>query len=687
MKELLERHTKMAVYRVTEGMKLQPNSVYLIPPGKNLIVEANLLRLEERKKDKNNKRELNFPIDLFFQSLAKNYGENAIGVILSGSGSDGTRGLRAINEAGGVTLVQDPETAEFDGMSRSATATGVADQVLPPPELARLIYQCIVSPPDISDVLSKKIEYQSKIQKLTELDRFNTLLQKEINIRQQAEAILKIRLKQQAAIASLGKQALGEQQLNNLFHQATVLVAQNLNVEYTKVLELSEDGTSLLLRAGVGWSEGLVGKATVGTDLDSQAGYTLISNEPIIVKDLSTETRFNGPALLRDHGVISGISTIIFAKERPFGVFGAHTRQTRHFSQDDVNFLQAIVNILATAINARHNQQTLQKSEKRFRSTFEQAAVGIAHLSPEGRFIKVNQRLCEIIGYESDRLLELTFQDITHPDDLTSDCEDIRQLLEGEKENYSIEKRYIHSNSSIVWINLTVSMVKDNSGEPEYFIFVIEDIGNRKKNELALEESRQQLERASLAKDSFIAHMSHELRTPLNSILGFCHILQQNPNSIEQQLRDINIINQSGQHLLTLINDILDFSKIEAGKLQLETQDFNLSDFLSNIVDIFQFSAEQKGLNFDSQISNSLPIAVKTDETKLRQVLINLLSNAIKFTETGSVTFSVASVEDFVGSKRHKIRFQVADTGVGIPKDKLADIFIPFQQLDTQLQD
>ncbi len=123
MKELLERHTDMAVYRVTEGMESQPNSVYLIPPGKNLTVEANLLRLKERKKNKNDKHELNFPIDLFFISLAKNYGEQAIGIILSGSGSDGTHGLRAINEAGGVALVQDPETADFDGMPRSAIAT------------------------------------------------------------------------------------------------------------------------------------------------------------------------------------------------------------------------------------------------------------------------------------------------------------------------------------------------------------------------------------------------------------------------------------------------------------------------------------------------------------------------------------------------------------------------------------
>ena len=152
-------------------MELQPNSVYLIPPGKNLVVDSNLLRLEARKRDKNNKHELNFPIDLFFTSLAKNYGENSIGVILSGSGSDGTRGLRAINEAGGVALVQTPETAEFDGMPRSAIATGVVNQILPPEELAQLIYQCIVSPLNTSETEPNKTSLlqSSHLKRITSL--------------------------------------------------------------------------------------------------------------------------------------------------------------------------------------------------------------------------------------------------------------------------------------------------------------------------------------------------------------------------------------------------------------------------------------------------------------------------------------------------------------------------------------
>ncbi|MEO0970550.1 MAG: chemotaxis protein CheB, partial [Cyanobacteria bacterium J06639_18] len=143
MKELLERRTRMAIYRVTEGMELEPNSVYLIPPGKNLVVENQKLHLLEQ--EERNRHGLNFPIDIFFESLAKNYVVRSIGVILSGTGSDGTNGLRTINEAGGFAMVQDPATAEFDGMPRTAIATGVVDRVLSPKELAQVINQLVRS--------------------------------------------------------------------------------------------------------------------------------------------------------------------------------------------------------------------------------------------------------------------------------------------------------------------------------------------------------------------------------------------------------------------------------------------------------------------------------------------------------------------------------------------------------------
>ena len=141
MKELLERRTRMVVNRVTNGMKLQPNSIYLIPPRNNLILEDRCLRIIEHIEE--GRHRFNFPINLCFQSLAADCGDRAIGVILSGTGSDGTQGLQAISEAGGIVLVQSPTTAEFDGMPQSAIATGLVDQVLSPRDLAQMIYEIV----------------------------------------------------------------------------------------------------------------------------------------------------------------------------------------------------------------------------------------------------------------------------------------------------------------------------------------------------------------------------------------------------------------------------------------------------------------------------------------------------------------------------------------------------------------
>ena len=170
---------------------------------------------------------------------------------------------------------------------------------------------------------------------------------------------LRIHAHQQEAVAKIGMRALAVSDLSTLMDEAVAIVAETLGVEYCKVLELLPDKKALLLRAGVGWKVGLVGHATVGTGTDSQAGHTLLSNEPVIVEDLRMETRFSGPPLLRDHGVVSGVSVIIQTKDGPFGVLGAHTTRQRTFTRDNSNFLQAIANVIAAAIERKQLQEHL----------------------------------------------------------------------------------------------------------------------------------------------------------------------------------------------------------------------------------------------------------------------------------------------------------------------------------------
>src|SRR5215218_2829959 len=191
----------------------------------------------------------------------------------------------------------------------------------------------------------------------------------DITERKRAVREIERRTHQQAVVADLGLRALMHDDLQALMNEAVALVAQTLAVEYAKIVELLPGGEELLLRAGVGWREGLVGEARERAGLGSQAGYTaLISNEAVIVEDLREETRFEPPPLLVEHGVVSGMTVVIPSTEGPFGVLGAHTTSHRSFSEDDINFLQAVANVLATAIERTEAKQRLEEVTEAERS-------------------------------------------------------------------------------------------------------------------------------------------------------------------------------------------------------------------------------------------------------------------------------------------------------------------------------
>ncbi len=216
-----------------------------------------------------------------------------------------------------------------------------------------------------------------------------------------------------------------------------------------------------------------------------------------------------------------------------------------------------------------------------------------------------------------------------------------------------------------------------NDSYRSFFTLVTGQIATAIANTRALEQERKRAEALAeldRAKSQFLANMSHELRTPLNGILGYAQILKKVKTLTDQQKNGIGIIHQCGEHLLNLINDVLDISKIEARKMELLPKNFHFPEFLEGVAEICRIRAEQKGIELIYETLTPLPLAVRADEKRLRQVLINLLGNAVKFTQKGTITFRI-------GYQEEKFRFQVEDTGIGIVPEQLEEIFLPFQQV------
>jgi signal transduction histidine kinase/ActR/RegA family two-component response regulator len=205
-------------------------------------------------------------------------------------------------------------------------------------------------------------------------------------------------------------------------------------------------------------------------------------------------------------------------------------------------------------------------------------------------------------------------------------------------------------------------------------------VEGRPHTEVELVQAKQAADAANRAKSDFVAHMSHELRTPLNGILGSAQILRNDPALSPSQKEALDTVRQCGEHLLGLINEILDIAKIEAGRMDVERHDFSLRRLLQGLQRIFRGRADDKGLGFRLDADPSLPEAVCGDERKLRQVLMNLLGNAVKFTPSGRVTLRAARV----AGTTERVRFEVEDTGPGIPPDRVGGLFVPFTQFHDQ---
>ena len=322
---------------------------------------------------------------------------------------------------------------------------------------------------------------------------------------------------------------------------------------------------------------------------------------------------------------------------------------------------------------------SLEASDQRSRQLFDDAPIGMAVVALDNeKFRQVNARFTEMIGYSEVELLERTPLNLTHPDDLAESQRLVKALLDG-RERCSLEKRYIRKNGELLWVNRTACVICDKDSNPREFLIMVEDITERKLVEEALREAKKEADRANHAKSEFLSRMSHELRTPLNAILGFNEMILgqvygEVPVGMQEPLADIQT---SGKHLLRLINNVLDLAKIEAGRMELFLQDYSVHDVVESVRSTLRPLAAEKGLEFVAVLPGDLPLAYG-DSGRITQCLMNLAGNSLKFTKTGKVEIAVATKGDL-------LVYKVADTGIGIPPDKLETVFAEFRQTDATI--
>ncbi|MEA5514363.1 PAS domain S-box protein [Nodularia sp. UHCC 0506] len=484
-----------------------------------------------------------------------------------------------------------------------------------------------------------------------------------------------------------------EANLNAALREITETATQTLTVQRVGVWLYNEDCSAI---ESIDLYDVSQNKHTFGQSLltaNYPAYFQALEQErTIAVNDAITDQRTQelSASYLSVFGMTSMLAAPIWLRGRLVGVVCHEHDTVRQWSLAEENFAGSIADFVTIAIEASDRnaaQSAIRQSEAKLRAIFERSSVGIGLINLNAQIVDINPALCQMLGYSQEELCGQSFIDyILHQrGDLAFYKQIVAEMRQDsstefvERHRLEIERPFLHKQGGLVWTHLSISMVPDMNGKPEFFLAMIENITERKQAELKQRGSQTAAEAGSRAKTEFLATMSHELRTPLNAIMGLSQLLQQEMvgSLNDKQKEYISCIYNSGEHLLSVINDILDLSKVEAGKEELSLLPLSVPELCNFVLSTVRDRALAKGLQLICEIDLKADVCI-ADGQRVKQMLHNLLENAIKFTTVGEVSLTVEKVP-------RGINFIISDTGIGIDTNQFEFLFEPFQQLDSRL--
>jgi len=470
----------------------------------------------------------------------------------------------------------------------------------------------------------------------------------DITERKKAEKELEIRAEQQAVIADLGMHALQEDNLDILIDKVIKKTTDTLHVNYSKVLELSEDSNYLYFITGKGWENGTVKKARIGVGTLSHSGYALLKQKPIIVKDYDKENRFNSSQLLKDHKVKSGVCVIIPGPDKPYGVLGVHTSEKRHFSKDDINFIQASANLMGGAIERKEAEQSLAANEQRYRTLFHGATdeVWLYHITEDGEpsnFLEINDATCELLGYTREELLKMTIYDIIDPDtvDLTQTFKELFSRKEIRRESNHITK-----DGRKIPVELNAHLFELNGQKT--VLSISRDVTDRRTLEKEI-LSISEKERQRIGQD--LHDGLGQMLTGIGLITkNLARKLEANKLPVAKEVKEIaDLIQDADEQARGLARGLMPVN-LEANGLSAALQ-----QLATKAERMFNITCTFKGVGTSLVHNNTIAM-------HLYRIAQEAISNAVKHGKATNVTIFLTSNEKYV-------RIRIQDNGLGFQDD------------------